>query len=241
MRGDLGVLAALVSILWVLMEGALAHRNGMLTAYQMRQKYPQHPQGLPFIGHFGMWGDLFIITSLVGLIVALYSEQWSLTQMLVMAGIGMALSIAMHCVYVMTPFPDSLAWKGGISAAGWMHVLYMGIVFAVVGLLFFCTTNVSPPFLVFVSVLLTVHVAIGNHIVLGWLNETHHWSWCPDFIHKPDPWIAISATCVVLSILTGWAVDVQAGISVVTICAAIALLVYMYVTKTLSSGSRWGF
>lgn len=223
----IGLTVASISILWVLMEGLLAYADGMLTPSQMLARYPTHLQGLPFICHGGMWGDLLFITPIVGIIVALYGDQWSTTQMLVMLGIGMVLSGAIHSVYVMTPFADSLAWKGGISAAGWVHVLYMGVALAIVGLLYFYTANVPPTYLVVVSVLLTAHVAIGNHIVLGWLNELHHWSWCPDFIHKPDPWITIAAVCVILTGLTQWATnDWRSSVMVLLICAAPAFFYY---------------
>jgi hypothetical protein len=33
--------------------------------------------GLPFLGHFGMWGDILLISPLSALIVAYYSKQWT--------------------------------------------------------------------------------------------------------------------------------------------------------------------
>lgn len=225
----MGVLAASISVLSVLIEGWLAYVGGMLTPSQMLVKYRNHPQGLPFICHGGMWGDLFLITPIVDIVVALYGDQWSTMQMGVMLGIGMVLSGAMHGVYFMTPFPDSLAWKGGISAAGLVHVVYMGIAFAIIGLLFICTANVPPTYLIVVSVVLTVHVAIANHIVLGWLNESYRWSWCPDFIHKPDPWITIAAAGAILTGLTQWATNsIGAGMVVFT-CVALPFFCYGFV------------
>ncbi len=202
MRIGLGFLAAFVSLVWVLLEGFCAWRNGMLTAKQMARKYPKYPKGLPIVWHGGMWGDLFIISSIIGFAVAWYSAQWSGGQLAFMLIIGMALSAVMHMIYIKTPFPDSLAWREELSIAGYLHFLYMGIVFAILGLLFFYTTALSPTFLIIVSVLLALHVAIGNHLLLGWANESHfHFKWCPDFIHKPDPWITIGAACAGISFL----------------------------------------
>ena len=238
MRTDIGFLVACTSVFWVLLEGVAAYFARTLTPSQMAKKYPEHPKTLAFICHGGMWGDLFIISTIVGVTVAMYGGQWTLIQMLVMFGLGSLLSIAMHCIYILTPFPDSLAWKKGISVAGYMHILYMGIAFAIIGLLYFYTANVSMPLLVITGVLLTTHVVIGNHVVLGLLNETHHWSWCPDFIHKPDPWITITGACAILVAMTVWRVDMVAGISVLMMCMFIAMMVYMYVSKTLSNGTR---
>lgn len=223
-RADIAVVA--ISVLWVLLEAAMACADRMLTPSQMLEKHPDHPKGLPFICHGGMWGDVFIVSPLVGVIVAMYGEQWDKTQVLTMLTIGMVLSIAMHGVYIMTPFPDSLAWRGGISMAGWMHVMYMSAAFTIIGLFYFCTSNVPPALLIIVSTLLTIHVAIGNHVVLGLLYEQYNWAWCPDdFISKPAPWITISATLVALASMTWWASGVaEAGVAVVVVFLFVGII-----------------
>jgi|SRR6185437_7852388 len=199
-----GLFIAWLSLFWVVVEALFADRNCMLTAQQMLAKYPAHPQGLPIIWHGGIWGDIFIITSILFVIVALYSEQWSLLQMGIMLGIGMVLSIGMHLIYLMTPFPDSLAWKGGLSIAGFLHLLYMGWVLAIIGLFLFCSHDVSPRVLIIIGIALTVHMAIGNHLLLGWFNLKFRFPWCPDFLGKPDPWITVGAVNAILAGIIWW-------------------------------------
>jgi hypothetical protein len=200
----LGIAVSIISFVWVLAEAVMAWRDGMFTARQMEQKYRNHFVGLPFVWHFGMWGDLFIITPILGLIVARYGDQWSAAQVLHMGGVGILLSAAMHFIYTLTPFPDSLAWRKEMSPAGWMHLVYQGSAFAVIGLLYFCTESVSPQFLVAASAALTVHVAIASHVLLGLLDRLFSFRWCPDFINKPDPWITIAVTAVLLFTVTFW-------------------------------------
>jgi hypothetical protein len=53
-------------------------------------------------------------------------------------------------------------------------------------------------------------------------------------------WITIGETCVILAVLTAWAVGGQAGISVLMACFFVTAIIYMVSTKTLSDGTRMG-
>lgn len=228
-----GILAAFVSVLCVLMEGCLAYRNGMLTPAQMSAKYPDW-RGLPFITHGGMWGDVFIISPLVGLIVGTYGGGWTLVQIVTMLGIAMALSGVMHWTYVQTPFPDSLAWKGeGITAAGWLHVIYMGVAFAIIGLLYFCTPSPNPPLVLLTGLLLSIHVIIGTHIPLGVFNELEPMEWCPSFLAPPTGYVVIVAWGILIA-MTMFAVGVSAGLLLAMTAALFLLLVWMWFSSFLS-------
>ncbi len=147
---------------------------------------------------------MVIISPIIGSAVAQYSDQWTLAHIVIMSVIGMTLSAGIHRIYMLTPFPDSLAWRKGISTAGWMHFIYMGFAFTIIGLLYFCTESVDPGFLATASFLLTVYIAIGNHVLLGVLNEYFRFPWCPSFIRKPDPWITIAVTTFLLLTVTLW-------------------------------------
>lgn len=191
--------AAFASILWVLVEGYLAHRNGMLTPAQMSAKSPGR-RGLPFIAHGGMWGDVIIISPLVGLIVGTHGGDWTLVQIVIMFAIAMVLSGVMHWTYVQTPFPDSLAWKDeGITAAGWLHLIYMGAAFAVIGLLYFCTPSPSPVVVSLTGFLLSIHVVIGTHVLLGVLNELEPIEWCPNVLAPPTGYVVIGTWSVIIA------------------------------------------
>ena len=92
-----GIIASCISVLWVLLEGLLAYRGGMLTVSQMLAKYPGQ-RGVPFLHHGGMQGDIFIISPLVGLIIAQYGNSWSIPQMSTMLSCGIILSGFMHSI-----------------------------------------------------------------------------------------------------------------------------------------------
>ena len=204
MQVGLGLMVAWLSAVWMCMEAWFADRDHMFTAEQMLYKHPQHPQGLPFLWHGGMWGDLFIITPILGIIVALYASQWSLLQVSILMGVGMVMSIGMHVIYLQTPFPDCLAWKGGMSPAGVLHIPYMGGALGVIGLFLFCTRGVPNWNLVAIGIALTVHIAIGNHMLLGWVNTHLHFPWCPEFLRRPDPWVTTGAVCAILAGSIWW-------------------------------------
>lgn len=224
MRVDLGVLA--VSVIWVLAEGFLAYRNGMLTPKQMSAKYPDW-RGLPFIAHGGMLGDIFIISPLAGIIVGTYGSSWTLVQIVTMFAITMALSGVMHWTYVQTPFPDSLAWKGdGITAAGWLHVIYMGVAFAIIGLLYLCTPSPNPPLVLLAGLLLCVHVVIGTHILLGVFNELEPIEWCPNFLAPPTGYVVLGAWGTLIA-LTMFAVGISGGVLLIMPTALFVLFVWM--------------
>ena len=162
-------------------------------------KYPGR-RGLPFIAHGGMWGDIFIISPLVGLIVGTYGGNWTLVQIVTMLIIAMMLSGVMHWTYVQTPFPDSLAWKGeGITTAGWLHVVYMGAAFAIIGLLYFCTPNPNQALVLLTGLSLGVHVVVGTHIPLGVFNEFEPMEWFPDFLNPPTGYVVLGAWGVLIA------------------------------------------
>lgn len=204
MHIGLGLYIGFLSITMIFLEGLIAYKSSMLTPSQMLRKHPDYLRGLPFIAHGGMWGDLILITPLVMYIVANFVDQWTILQWLLMYVIGSLISLVMHVMYVQTPFPDSLAWKGGLSGAGVLHVVYMALMLSFVGMFYFYTTGASHDMVAVVSVVLAMHVAVGNHIVLGAFNRILHFSWCPEFIAKPDPWVTIGAVCAILGALAWW-------------------------------------
>lgn len=227
------VSAAFVSIVWVLLEGWLAYRNGMLTPMQMLAKHPGR-RGLPFIAHGGMWGDIILLSPLAGFAVGTHGGDWTLVQIVIMFVIGMMLSVTMHLTYVRTKFPDSLAWEGeGVTAAGWLHVVYMGVAFAIIGLLYFYTPSSNPLLVSLAGLLLSMHVVIGTHIPLGSFNELEPMGWCPNFFVPPTGYVVLGAWGILIA-MTMFAVGIPGGFLLILPIALFSVLAGMRFPSFLS-------
>src|SRR5258708_3096199 len=59
----------------VMVQALLAWQSHFFTVSQMRQVGVN--QGLPFVWHFGMWGDLLIVSGLAAYVVGSYSVRWN--------------------------------------------------------------------------------------------------------------------------------------------------------------------
>lgn len=176
---------ATVSVCAVLLQGYLAWSDRILTHKQLCEKGGYY--GLPFIWHFGMWGDVLLLSPLLAVIVGQYASTWSVQRMGYAAGLGILASVSMHIFWVRS------AYLGGglneahihyedfgfsddvrLSVVGWVHLLYMAGVVAIIALLYIWTPQAIGLMLT-TSILMTVHMIFGNHIVLGWL----HKKWFP--------------------------------------------------------------
>ena len=203
---------AFCSVLWVVLEGFLAYRTGMLTVAQMTAKYPGQ-RGVPFLYHGGMQGDIFILSLAIGWIVAKYGNSWSIPQIISMLICGMILSGFMHSLYIKGENPDSLAWKSeGITPAGWLHVVYMGAVIGLILLLYFCTPSPSRGSIIVISTLLAVHVVIGNQIPLGVFHQLKPTVWWVPELLTHQAFYTILGAWVCLVILTMIAAGVGTGL-----------------------------
>lgn len=149
----------------VIAQAVLAYRSGFLTVVQMRQLGIN--QGLPFVWHFAMWGDLFIISELASYIIGRYLRQWNNRQMLISLLLGLSLSALLHWTYTFSEIPEAHAQNHLLTGAGVLHFFYMAVAFAIFTQFFFFTKDVSSKLLIGVSVLLSAHVFIGTHMVLG--------------------------------------------------------------------------
>lgn len=202
----------ILSAICIALEGYFSFRDCMFTPAQLRKKYPGR-RGLPFICHGGMWGDLVLITPLLGVIVNACAHAWTAGRVLFMGAVGLLLSAVMHMFYLEIPFPDSLAWKEGLlSRAGWFHYFFMAGVFGIVGLLYVPESEASVALLLEALAVLTVHVILANHIPLGCLVEVFRWTWCPDFLASREPWITSIAALVALGVLTSYSYSLRLGL-----------------------------
>ncbi len=206
-----GLYAWGISVVWSLFTLWLTYLDGMFFPSQMRKKFPFHTKGLPAIAHGGLMDDPILFSLVVALIVGGHWHEWSPIQIQITGVIGLVLSIVMHGVYLQTPIPDPITWKvvGLQSAPGWSHLFYMAVGFAVVGLGFVCST-LDRFEATALSVLLMVHVVIGNHLLLGWLNIKHQWVWCPYFLNSNTALITCYAVFVLLASMSLYAAGWQA-------------------------------
>ncbi len=158
----------------VVIEGILAYNDGMFSPKQMILK--GHQNGMPWITHFGAsWGDFFIITPLVVAMLSLYGQQWSYKEHWKLIVLVFVITAAFHFLWSKNKMPDCLAWNGYLTSAGWVHLVYMSCVLTFIVLFYFCTSHIDPTFLVVVSILVTFHIAIGNHLLITILRP----SWWP--------------------------------------------------------------
>lgn len=147
----------------VVAQGCFAWRDGLLTVKQMLGRGIR--EGLPISMHGGMWGDLIWFSALVAAIVAIYGREWSWTSVGLAILVGLAGSFGMHELYKNIPWPETHVQGHSLTEAGWVHFLYMVVAFSV--LLLYYVTAPYTAYMWLVSAGIIVHVAIGNHVLLG--------------------------------------------------------------------------
>jgi len=172
------VLAAFVFLeALVALQAWLAYRDHFLTVSQMQGRGVN--LGLPFAWHFGMWGDLFIISPLAAYVMGRFSSTWRLRWILLSLALGIAAAIAMSWSYTLPDIQEAHVQSHRLTPAGAVHLVYMALALAVFTQFLFFTENVSSRLLRVASVLLVVHVFLGTHMALGLLQFVIPLDWYP--------------------------------------------------------------
>jgi len=149
--------------LWLL--GAIAaHKGGMLTVSQMQSRGIE--QGLPYLGHMGMWSDLILVGPVLAFLVAWYGDQWSLREWLIVLALGMAASFFMHNLWAKDTMIQSQVEGGRLTAAGLIHIPHMAIIVAILLLTAFFTKGVSWSVYGGVALVIAIHFFVGTHTLL---------------------------------------------------------------------------
>lgn len=143
----------------------------------MRQRGIDH--GLPFVWHFGMWGDVFIVSGLAAYVIDRYSHDWRVRWILLSLALGFISAALFSWTYTFSVMPEAHVQDHCLTAAGVGHLFYMAITLSVFIQFFFFTEHISAQLLRTVSVLLFVHVFLGTHMVLGILNAVFSLDWYP--------------------------------------------------------------
>jgi hypothetical protein len=159
----------------VVTQAILAYRNHFFTVAQMKSIHIAY--GLPFLWHFGMWGDLFMISSIAGYLVGRYIYRWRLPCVLVSFTIGTSYASLLSWVYTISTMPEAHIQNHHLTAAGIVHLFYMAVAVSVLIQFFFFTSAISPRLLRVVSILVLFHVFISNHMALGILQVVVPLNW----------------------------------------------------------------
>ena len=185
----LGLTIAVVAEILVLL--------GAYTAYQDRFFFPSQmkargfAQGFPYVVHLGMWSDFFLISPILGVLTALYANQWSETNWLISVLIGTIVSFALHyLVYLKGNLPGSAGYNGRLTISGWIHLIYTAYALAILALFYFSTSAIGHSIAIILSLLLSIHV------LLPFLGQTitnrFHPDWFPENPLKlRSSWIAL--------------------------------------------------
>lgn len=180
----------------VAIQALLARQDHILTVSQMRQGGVG--QGLPFVWHFAMWGDLLIVSSLAAYMIGRYSFRWHSGRLLVSFALGFVLAAILSWTYTFSTIPETHIKNHQLTAAGIVHLFYMAIALAVFIQFFFFTEDVSARLLGVASLLLFVHVFFGTHMALGVLNVIYPLSWYP-----AHPLKSILGWCTIATVALG--------------------------------------
>ena len=187
-----GVAAFVLLECLVAVQAWLAHSDHFLTVAEM--KAAGIDQGLPFLWHFGMLGDVVLVSPLAAYLIGRYRRQWLDATALLSLLIGALSSAALHWVYMLSELPEAHIQNHQLTAAGIGHLFYMAIAIAVFIQFFFFTADVPVPLLRVVSILLMVHVFIGTHMALGILTFISPQDWYPaNPLNSVLGWAALAA------------------------------------------------
>jgi hypothetical protein len=195
-HGPFAVGAALAAFILleaiVALQAWLAYRDQFLNVSQMQGRGVSH--GLPFAWHFGMWGDIFIVSPLAAYVTGRFLTSWRFRWILLSLVLGLVAAIAMSWSYTLSDVQEAHIQNHILTSAGVVHLLYMALALAVFTQFFFFTENIPSRLLGVASVLLVAHVFIGTHMALGILHLVIPLDWYPGQpLQSIVGWITIAA------------------------------------------------
>jgi hypothetical protein len=87
------------------LQAWLAYRDNILTVSQMQAA--GIGRGLPFVWHFGMWGDLGLVSPLISYLIGRYLERWRPWSMLLSSAIGFGAAGLLSWTYTFSDMPEA--------------------------------------------------------------------------------------------------------------------------------------
>lgn len=161
----------------VIFQAVSAYQDHFATVAQMQGRGIAH--GLPFVWHFAMWGDAFLISPLAAYLVGRFSAGWRLPKLAVSFAIGVIICALMSWLYMSSTIPEAHVQDHWLTTAGFGHAVYMAITLVILTQFLVFTPDVPQKLLLIVSVLLIIHVFYGTHMVLGILKAFYPLDWYP--------------------------------------------------------------
>lgn len=180
-----------VGTMLIVIQAWIAYEDKWFFPGQMLR---HHSQGLPFIGHLGMWGDI-PLTFFLTAIVAFYGTWWIPHEVFRAFLIAVILSAFLHYSYTQSSFPEAHVRDHKLTGSGWTHAAYMTGAFMILKLFYFPAhaQYVEPGLVISLSIFLGIHVLCATHVPLSLCGLR----WFPEKPHKnPMTWITL---------LTAWA------------------------------------
>jgi hypothetical protein len=187
----------------VAVQAILATATGFLTVSQMHRRGLEF--GLPFIWHFGMWGDLLIVSPLVAYLVGRHLARWRVPSIFSSIVVGGAISGLMSWTYTFGHVPEAHVLNHRLTGVGWVHFVYMAVALAVILQVLLFTRGVTRGLLGVADVCLIVHVLLGTHMALGILNAISPLGWYPgDPLRSVLGWSVVVIVALTLIARTFW-------------------------------------
>lgn len=122
-----------------------------------------------FLNHGGMWGDLIIMSAVTGLVFPYLVKNriYALSTLF----IALTITLVAHVLWAkwmrsdgitghMFPTHETGKWYLDMSGAGWMHVLVMAMLLAV--MLMYAVSPLPKDVVIAVSLLVSLHVFLGT-------------------------------------------------------------------------------
>jgi hypothetical protein len=161
----------------VIAQALLAHQDRFFTVAEMQSRGIR--EGLPFIWHFGMWGDLLVISGLSAYLICRYGRTWKPHLVCASLAAGLLAAALMSWWYTYSNVPETHVQNGSLTWAGYVHAVYMGLAIAVFTQALLFTESISSKVIRVVCAVLFIHVLFGTHMILGAIKLIHPLPWYP--------------------------------------------------------------
>lgn len=180
-------------------EALLAYRDRFLTAAQMTSKGVNH--GLPFVWHFGIWGDIIIISPLVAVSIGMFWTDWPVRSLMLSSFAGSFVAILLNWSYTWFGGSDAFVQQHNLTPSGYVHLLYMFLCLSILIQIFLFTPNVSPIFLKISGIAVVIHVFLGTHMVFGIIQNYVSFAWYSDLpLQSANGWTIVGAVSTMVFI-----------------------------------------